>query len=108
MTSTAVSTHHRPPEEQRQQEEAFCLPTATGMKTAGSGAKELASWLRALAALPEDPISITNTYMVANNHPVSSGESDTLFLLCWHRHICRQNTHNTDRNRLKRKESWYY
>ena len=32
------------------------------------GAGEKAQWLRALAALSEDPGSVPSTHMVANNH----------------------------------------
>ena len=59
----------------------------------------MAQGLRALAALPEDPGSTTNTHMAAYN--CNSSPRDLITLLasmstehaCGHIHTCRQNTH---------------
>jgi hypothetical protein len=38
------------------------------LKENNVGAGEMAQWLRALTALPEDPSSIPSNHMVAHNH----------------------------------------
>jgi hypothetical protein len=51
-------------------------------------AGEVAHWLRALAALPEELGSISNTHMAAHNYlsvALVSGDLKTL-------HICRENS----------------
>lgn len=58
------------------------------------GAEEMALWLRALAALQEDPFLITSTHKAAHNvHYSSLRGSDTLFwqapgIHMEHRHTC--------------------
>jgi len=43
-------------------------PLSGGIKTPNQGTREIAQWLRALAALPKVLSSIPSIHMVAHNH----------------------------------------
>ena len=56
----------------------------------GLGAKEMSGWLRALAALAEDPGLVPSTCMAAHNHLYVQFQGDLMPSSClcghWHAH----------------------
>jgi hypothetical protein len=70
-------------------------PSSLTSKEIYGGAGEMAPWLRALSALPEDPGSVPRTHMAAYQLPVSPVPSSA-FCGQWnfvvYKHACRQST----------------
>lgn len=52
-------------------------------------------WLRALAVLPEDPDSTSQTHIVAHNHPVPGVIPRKHQAHKWHKHTYKQAKHHT-------------
>jgi hypothetical protein len=62
------------------------------------GLREMAQWLRALAALPEDSGLSPSTHVALHSHPKLQSQEDlvtedTDYVYTVHKHMCRKDTH---------------